>query len=94
MAQSSNPESGNAPTYAPGGAQTEPPWVTEPVETSPLKYRIPERFAFSPKEPPKHAIEQREVRFQFANMMASMQQTINLLTEQLESMKKSPKDRD
>ena len=61
MAQSSKPESENATMYALGGAQTEPPWVPEPVETSPLKYRRPERFAFSPKEPPKHVIEQSEI---------------------------------
>ena len=80
--------------YALGGAQTEPPWVTEPVETSPLKYRRPERFAFSPKEPPKQVIEQREILGQMANMMAAMQQTMNLFTEWLDSIKKSVKDLD
>ena len=77
MAQSSNPESANATMYALGGRQKEPPWVTEPVETTPLKYRRPGRVAFSPKEPPKQVIEQSEILGQMANMMAAMQQTIN-----------------
>ena len=89
MVQISNPESGNATRCAPGGAQTEPPWVTEPVETSPLNYRRP-----GPKEQPKQVIEHSEILDEMANMTAAIQQTINLLTQQLESMKKSSKDRD
>ena len=61
MAKSSNPKIGNATADALGGAQTEPPWVTEPVETSPLQYRRPERFAFSPNELSKQVIEQSEM---------------------------------